>query len=340
MTGYHQLTREQRYQLEAFLANGERASVAARALKVGQSTISRELRRNATFVGGRLVYRAELAQLRCEQRRKDKGKASRKIRDELKLLVETKLSLGWSPEQICGRLFLEKKVRLSHETIYQHVIRNGREGGSLRYLLRHAGHGYRRLRKTRYVRISERSPRRSIHERPFHVELRRQTGHWERDLVLSTRTGPSLLAIVERATSYTLVRWLRRYSASAVAEATSTALKRFQVRSLTNDNGSEFAKYADTEAALGAPNYFTDPGKPWQRGSVENTAGLLRQYFPKRNSFKSSHAWSATAMQHTLNTRPRKSLQYRTPHEALFRQRLHLFSRQLMHFGLETGRPF
>lgn len=336
MNRYHQLTREQRYQLAALLANGYRQSVAAEVLRVSASTICRELARNASVVDGRVHYCAKSAQQRTDQRRIDKAAASRKIRGELQELVETKLRLGWSPEQICGRLQRERGLRLSHETIYQHVIRDARQLGSLRYSLRHGGYGYRRLRKTRYVRLP-RSPRRSIVERPGHVEQRRQIGHWERDLVHSKHAGPSILVMAERASRFTLLRWLDRVTLSAVADATATALEPFNVGSMTNDNGPEFNGADALENRLDAPIYFTDPGAPWQRGTVENTNGLLRQYFRKRESFCRQHRWLAPAMQHTLNTRPRKCLGYRTPHEVLFRQKLTLFSRQWMHFGLEIS---
>ncbi len=338
MSRYHQLTREQRYQLEALLANDCRPSVAAAVLRVDASTISRELRRNSTTVDGQHLYRAKEAQRRTEQRRIDKGAASRKIRGELRELVETKLHLGWSPEQICGRLRRERDVRLSHETIYQHVIRDARQCGTLRYALRHGGYGYRRLRKTRYVRLP-RSPRRSITERPANVEQRRQIGHWERDLVLAKRPGPAILVMNERASRYTVLRWLDGVTLGAVANATAAALESFHVASITNDNGSEFNGAEALEARLNAPIYFCAPGAPWQRGTVENTGGLLRQYFPKRRRFGTTHSWLAPAMQHCLNTRPRKCLGYRTPHEALFHQKLKLFSRHFMHFGLEISRP-
>jgi IS30 family transposase len=336
MNGYRQLTREQRYQLEALLTNGHRQSVAAAVLGVAASTICRELARNGCSADGRIEYCGKTAQRRAEQRRIDKGAASRKIRGELQQLVETKLRIGWSPEQICGRLKRERGVPLSYETIYQHVIRDARQQGTLRYALRHGGYGYRRLRKTRYVRLP-RSPRRSIVERPLHVEQRRQIGHWERDLVLSKRPGPAVLVIAERASRYTLIRWLDRVTLSAVADSTAAALEPFDIASVTNDNGSEFNSAEELEARLNAPIYFTDPGAPWQRGTVENTNGLLRQYFPKRRRFCAAHRWLAPAMQHCLNTRPRKCLGYRTPHEALFHQKLSLFSRQWLHFGLEIS---
>lgn len=335
MNGYRQLTREQRYQLAALLANGYRQCVAAAVLRVAPSTISRELKRNRSG-DGRSEYSAKEAQRRTEQRRIEKGAATRKIRGELRELVETKLRLGWSPEQICGRLKSERGVRLSHETIYQHVIRDARQCGTLRYALRHGGYGYRRLRKTRYVRLP-RSPRRSIVERPPHVEQRRHVGHWERDLVLSKRTGPALLVMVERASRYTVLRWLDRVSLGLVADSTAAALEPFAVTSITNDNGSEFNDAETLEARLNTPIYFCAPGAPWQRGTVENTGGLLRQYFRKRQSFSHKDCWLAPAMQHCLNTRPRKCLGFRTPHEALFHQKLKLFSRHFMHFGLEIS---
>lgn len=336
MTGYRQLTREQRYQLEALLANGYCYSVAAHVLGVDPSTISRELARNGSVVDGRRVYRAKEAQRRTEQRRVDKGAASRKIRGQLQELVETKLRLGWSPEQICGRLQQEQRLRLSHETIYQHVIRDAHQRGSLRYALRHGGYRYRRLRKSRYVRLP-RSPRRSIVERPAHVEQRRRIGHWERDLVHAQQTGPSILVMTERASRFTLLRWLSRVTMKDVADATAQALHSCAVSSMTNDNGPEFNGAAELESRLDAPIYFCAPGAPWQRGTVENTGGLLRQYFRRRHNFKPRHCWLAPAMQHALNTRPRKCLGYRTPHEVFFQQKLTLFSRQWMHFGLEIS---
>jgi IS30 family transposase len=220
------------------------------------------------------------------------------------------------------------------------VIRDARQQGTLRYSLRHGGYGYRRLRKTRSVRLP-RSPRRSIVERPPHVEQRRQIGHWERDLVLAKRSGPAILVMNERATRYTVLRWLDGVTLSAVADATATAtataLEPFNIASITNDNGSELNGAQALEARLNAPIYFCAAGAPWQRGTVENINGLLRQYFRKRESFRSEHRWPAPAMQHTLNTRPRKCLGYRTPHEAFFHQKLTLFSRHFMHFGLEIS---
>jgi IS30 family transposase len=336
MKGYHQLTREQRYQLAAVLANGFQPHVAARTLGLHPSTVSRELARNGSVVDGRLVYCAKTAQQQTEQRRIDKGAASRKIRGELQALVETKLRLGWSPEQIAGRLKRERNLRLSHETIYRHVIRDALQRGTLRYALRHGGYGYRRLRKTRYIRLP-RSPRRSIVERPAHVEQRRQIGHWERDLVHSKQTGPAILVMAERASRYTLLRWLDRVTLGAVADSTATALAPFALSSMTNDNGPEFNGAPELETRLGAPIFFTDPGAPWQRGTVENTAGLIRQYFPKRSAVAQEHRWLALAVQHTLNTRPRKCLGYRTPHEVFFRQPLTLFSRPWLRFGLEIS---
>ena len=334
MTGYHQLTREQRYQLEALLANGYGQSVAAAVLKVSPSTISRELARNGADHDGVRLYRAKEAQRRTDERRIAKGAASRKIRGPLQQLVETKLRMGWSPEQICGRLQRERGLRLSHETIYRHVIRDAHARGGLRYSLRHGGYGYRRLRKTRYVRLP-RSPRRSIIERPQHVEQRRQIGHWERDLIHSSKTGPTILVMAERASRFTLLRWLDRVTMRDVADATATALAPYTVASMTNDNGSEFNAAAELESRLDAPIYFTDLGAPWQRGTVENTNGLLRQYFGKRQAFAAPDCWLAPAMQHALNTRPRKCLGYRTPHEAFFGQKIALFSRQWLRFGLE-----
>ena len=133
------------------------------------------------------------------------------------------------------------------------------------------------------------------------------------------------------------LEWIQEKNNETVNTATIDALRPFGVhnRTLTNDNGSEFSRPAVVEGELGIPVFYTDPGAPWQRGSVENANGLLRQYFPKGNESVQGHSWVTKALEETLNLRPRKRLGYRTPHEVFYGGQLDLLSSTLMHVGLE-----
>ncbi len=339
MTRYHQLTLEQRYQIAALRSMKMTNVDIAATVGVHRSTVYRELRRNGRVVGKTSLYNAQAAHRRAHQRRIAKGERQRKIQGPLRDLVESKLRLGWSPEQICGRLRLERGQTLSHETVYQHVLRDARQQGTLRYCLRHAGYGYKRFRKSRHIRAPVPTIR-TIHDRPDEADQRTELGHWERDLVVSAQNSSSLLTIVDRKSRYTLVRWVSRPTAAIVNEQTTAALAPFTSlnRSLTNDNGTEFKNPSAVEASLHIPVYFTDPGAPWQRGTVENTAGLTRQYYPKRTGgIPDEYAWSAQAIEQTLNVRPRRTLGYRTPHEVFFDQQLRLLSGPLSRVGLEIS---
>ena len=347
MKRYTQLTREQRYQIEALLSIGCSTAEIGRRLGKHRSTIHRELVRNGRLRDGWRYYTAHTAHKQSLQRRADTGARRRKIRGPVKRLVEAKLRQGWSPEQICGRVLLELGQRLSHESIYRHVLRDAQSHGPLRYCLRRSGYKYNhsRFRKTNHQRLPK-PPRctvRTIDQRPQAANDRAERGHWERDLVLSRRPGPALLLIVDRRSTYTLVRWIRRPTAKIVDQQTIEALKPFACvnKTLTNDNGSEFKNPDPVERALGFPVYFTDPASPWQRGIVENTAGLVRQYFPKRckQRWCESDRWIAPAIEQTLNTRPRRSLGYRTPHEVFFDRQLSLLAGPMSHLGLETSWP-
>lgn len=334
---YHQLTREQRYQIEGLLAIKTPGAEIARRVGVHRSTIYRELARNG-HVGKQFRYRAKTAQTRTNHRRIEKGAASRKIRGELRECIETKLNMGWSPEQIAGRLEKEGKPKVSHETIYQHVIRDYRAGGKLRYALRFGG--YKQFRCTqRRLRTHKSRFRRPIEDRPRAANDRSELGHWERDLVHSKQNGPALLTIVDRMSRYVRLKWVTK-TQQKVQRATLAALRQFGPlnRSITNDNGTEFERPLELEQKLGVPIYHCAPGSPWQRGSVENTNGLIRQYFPKKNTLSTSRVPLLPQMiETTLNFRPRRSLDYATPHEIFFGERLQLFSDTLMHFGFETN---
>lgn len=336
---YRQLTLDERYQISALRRHGNTASEIARAMGRHRSTITRELARNArcceTDSGGTVGYHAVYADQRTRRRRVAKGVASRKIQGSLQQIVELKLRAGWSPEQISGRVQLEAGVCISFETIYQHVIRDAQNGGTLRYCLRSAGYKGQRFRKSKHAERT-RGRKHTIDQRPAAANERTELGHWERDCLLGTRGNSVLLTLVERMTRYSRFVHVDKLDAEHVAKATVEALGPFAAitRTITNDNGVEFQRAHELEQQLGVPIYFCEPSSPWQRGSVENTNGLARQFAPKSSDFDALPPWAAKAIEDTLNHRPRKTLGYRTPHEVLFNTQMELMNPSAR-FGLE-----
>lgn len=333
---HRQLTIEERYHVEVGLKEGRSQAEIARRLGRDASTISREVRRNRQAQS----YLAAQAEKRAHERRVAKGEGCRKIRGELKELIEQKLKLSWSPEQISGRLQLELGLRISHETIYQHVLRDTRQRGWLRYCLRFGGYKHHRFKKSR---MAERTRRRKhwIDQRPAEANQRSEIGHWERDCIVGTKGGAVLLTLIDRKSRYTRMRRVLRHQADDVAAATLSALAphRDVTKTLTNDNGREFGRAEDLERKLGATIYFTEPSAPWQRGSIENLNGLVRQYLRKRTNLDRLPVWAAKAIEHTLNYRPRKCLDYRTPHEAFYEEETTLLQGSLLRLGLEFSSP-
>jgi IS30 family transposase len=271
---------------------------------------------------------------KAHQRRVEKGERQRKIQGELKILVERKLQLGWSPEQLVGRLWLELGISLSAETVYQHVLRDKVFRGGLRWSLRQGSRSKRFQNRNMSTRTRER--KNWLEDRPTAANERTQFGHWERDCIVGSRSGAAYLTIVDRKSRYTLLRRVEKVDVPHVAAATESALRPFKSwsKTITNDNGPEFRRDVSLQNKLGIPIYFCDPASPWQRGTVENTNGLIRQYFKKGSAFDDHPPWAATAVENTLNFRPRKTLGYRTPHEVLFKKRVRLLDDDLMHFGL------
>lgn len=332
---YKQLSLDERYQIQAALRMGQTQAQVARSLGRHPSTISRELARNSSPTMP-APYEARRAGRRTHARRVAKGERGRKIQGRLREFVEQKLRLSWSPEQICGRLRLELGIRLSHETVYQHVIRDAQNRGFLRYCLRFGGYKQHRMKKSK---MAERTRARKnwIDTRPAAADQRRTLGHWERDSLLGTRGSSVILTVVDRKSRYTQLRHVRRHDSAHIADATADVLRHHRAisKTMTNDNGSEFQRDADLQFRIGIPVYFCDPGSPWQRGTVENTNGLIRQYFPKHTNLDRVPASWVRAVEETLNYRPRKTLGFRTPREVFYGHTDILARGALMRFGLE-----
>ena len=281
-----------------------------------RATIWRERQRNCAPHDGR--YRAERADEHAVARR---GRARRNLRlgrvewDR----VEALLRVQWSAEQIAGYFRAEGEMSISHETIYQHVWRDWAAGGSLHEHRR----GARKQRRKRY-RSDDRRGRlggkRMIGARPRSVEERRRIGHWEIDTVHG-RGRASVVTLVERKSGYVAIGKLAAATVAATNAATLVLLRRHRgrVRTITADNGSEFHGYARIEKASGARFYFATPHHAWERGTSENTNGLIRPYLPKGTNLTELTQKQCDTIADQLNHRPRKRHGYKTPHQCFYR---------------------
>ena len=311
------------------IADGLREGLTIRAIAStisrAPSTVSREIRRNADPAGGR--YGPFQADRRAEQRARRPKLSKVEMHPPLMRAIRSRLKLRWSPTQISETLRREfsddMRMHVSAETIYQAIYVQGR--GELRRELA------RCLRTGRAVRKSQRrgDARRPrffddallISHRPAEAEDRAVPGHWEGDLIIGKNNGSAIGTLVERSTRYVmLVHLPDGYKAEQARDgliATIKTLPRHLRRSLTWDQGAEMAKHADIKLATDMAIYFCDPASPWQRGSNENTNGLLRQYFPKGTDLTQHNKKELLAVAAELNGRPRKTLGWATPAERL-----------------------
>ena len=308
---YHQITLEERYQLADLRAVGIRPGAIARELGRHRSTIWRELRRNRTRSG---PYRPYPADCYARTRRSRSRRNQRLTAADWQQVIQG-LQRHWSPEQIAGRGRRTGTLHISHETIYRYLWYDREAGGQLYRLLRRA----HKARRRRMGRLPRRGVRRGrpISARPASVARRRRIGHWEIDTVAGARTRDCLVSVVERKTGYLLLGKLADHTAAAFTARSFRLLRgqRHQVRTITADNGSELSGYRTIERRTGARFYFATPYHAWERGTNENTNGLIRQYAPKRQSLAGLTQRDCTRIARQLNTRPRKRLGYRTPEE-------------------------
>lgn len=307
------LSYEDRCRIKAYRDTGKTLDKIARKLKVDKSTISREMERNT----GRRGYRPKQAERKARERWQEAGKAI-KVTPKLREWIFAKLRQDWSPEQISGRLRRESRPGISHEWIYQLIGEDKRLGGELWTHLR-----WSRKRHKRYGVRDRRGQiprRRSIEKRGRKANRRKRIGHLERDLMLGRCGQGALLTVVDRKSRMTFAVRVQSKSAREIHQATLQVLRPIRkiVRTLTNDNGKEFAKHRRTEKRLQAKIYFSHPYSSYERGTNENTNGLLRQYFPKGSTdftkVTNREVGRATSR---LNRRPRKCLGFRTPVEIL-----------------------
>lgn len=312
---YNQITTEQRYEIDVLKRQGYNNAEIGRIVGKSRSTISRELRRNGA--GGR--YGAATADKRARQRRSSASARPSKMTPELRGLIDQKLRQEqWSPEEISHRLHIEGHRSVSPATIYFYIWRDKHAGGDLHTHLRQ-----QKRRRKRYGSVSRRGiiPNRvDIDERPAIVEERSRIGDWEIDTVIGARHEGALVTSVERASRYLVMLPVRSTTAEEVSDALVAMMRRHRdkVLTMTADNGREFTRHAEFGRALGADVYFAHPYCSWERGTNENTNGLVRQYFSKRTTLLDVDDQAAYEVSEKLNNRPRKVLGWKSPREAFF----------------------
>jgi transposase, IS30 family len=310
---YRQITPEERYAIAAMRVRKYSIREIAAELGRSPSSVSREVARNRCTDGG---YRAVKACSRTRGRRSRSRRNTQFSADDW-VLVEHLISLEWSPEQVSGWLARHGILSISYETIYMRVWRDKWAGGNL---WRHLRQATKKKRK-RYGSHDSRgrlAGKRHISERPPDVEGRHVLGHWEIDTVKGDdQARHSVLTIVERKTGYLQIGKLARHTAADTTERCIELISRDRASfvTITADNGTEFHSYAKVEEATGVPWYFATPHHSWERGTNENTNGLIRQYLPKRTSMAHVTQAHCDAIADKLNSRPRKRLGYRTPEE-------------------------
>lgn len=313
---YHQITPAERYTLVTLLRQAPKLTGAEIARLMGRhpSTISRELRRNCSRHDG--SYRFQRAQEQANGRRSRSRRKSHLSTADWKL-IEDLLRADLSPEQVSGWLRRQQRLKVSHETIYNHIWADKRRGGQL----------YRHLRqrpkyRKRYGHYEKRGRlpgKRHISERPAAAELRRELGHWEMDTVSGTGTRHCIVTLVERATGCVLIGKLPDHTAAALNRRAIEIIAQqpHLFQTITVDNGTEFHGYEHIERATGVTFYFATPYHSWERGTNENTNGLIRQYVPKRTSMKTLTQGRCNEIASALNNRPRKRHGFLTPIEKL-----------------------
>ena len=312
MKHYSQLTLEQRYIIYSMLKIGLTQSKIAEVIGIHKSTISRELKRNR---GGR-GYRPKQAEAFAKERHQ--AKVRPRIDGSTWAYIEQLLYKEWSPEQISGWMKKNMAVTVSHEWIYQYVLKDKLAGGSLYLHLR-----CKKKRKKRYGSNDRRGNlknRISIDERPAVVDTRNRLGDWEADTIIGKAHKQAIVSMTERKSGLALIYKVDRRTKGNTEKAMKRLLSPVsdQVYTITSDNGKEFANHEQIAKRLKCDFYFAHPYSSYERGTNENTNGLIRQYFPKNRDFRTITDKEIIHAMKRLNNRPRKRLGYKTPNEVFF----------------------
>jgi IS30 family transposase len=318
MPNYRQLSIEERCELARLHEGGQSIRQIASALDRQPSTVSRELKRNA---GSKIGYSPTYAQQQADARRWSGSRLERD--DALREDILDRMAAGWSPEQICGRLALDAGRRvISHETLYRFVhaqMKRTNDVGWRRYLLRGR---LKRGWRGKGGGASRFTDRRSIHDRPAEAGDRKAPGHWEADAMLFSTPGQAVLVAHERASRIALVVRPPNLKAEPTARALAAILRLMPAamrRTVTFDNGTEFARHYRLTQQLGIQTYFCDTHSPWQKGGVENAIGRLRRSLPRKTNLDAVSNDAIDKLVARYNNTPRKCLGFQTPAETFIK---------------------
>jgi IS30 family transposase len=324
---YQQFSIEEREKIQEMLWAKSSIRAIARALKRSPSSVSREIERNRPPERNR--YTPRLAQERATEHRKKRGREERLKNDVLRSYVISHLKLGWSPEQIAATAKDAVGANISHEAIYQFVYARVSKASNLMYAHQEdlrpylARHRRQRMHKgmRKPYRI-DKGPLPSIDLRPAEVEERITLGHWEDDSIVCSPTIPTRLRTTNERMSG--VVFIDKAHDRTMAEANRITMERFGElpsrlrKTLTRDRGSENVGYEELQKELGIKVYFAHAYHSWERGSNENTNGLIRRFFPKKTDFRTIADEEIRMVERLLNSRPRKRLGWKTPYQVFY----------------------
>lgn len=312
---YKHLTEEERDMIAVLKAEGVSLLGIAREIGRHKSTILRELNRNAPPIH-KGYYLSHKAQERAKNRWAATHKRERLKSEEIRTYVESKLNEGWSPEIIAGRLSIDKPGNsISHEAIYQYIY------GERKELITCLVRRHRKRMIKGHSRKHQRShiPNRvSISDRPEIVEERRRIGDWENDLMVSRQSKVALNVLADRKSRVTFLKKLPQKTAGNTKRAIIESLIGYPACTITYDNGSENTEHEGINKVLDTTSYFCEPYHSWEKGTVENTIGLIRRWLPKKTDLAQVGEAEIIGIESWLNNRPRKCLNYMTPLEVFY----------------------
>ncbi len=309
------ITREQRYQIEAYIKAGKPKEFIAVQLAINRSSIYREVKRNSKKRG---IYNAQYAQIVCDER-KERLKRKRSFDQSKENLIKDYIEKEqWSPEQIVGHCIKNGVDMVSHERIYQYIRQDKELGGSLFKHLRHRLKHRKRPVGRKHIPIRNRI---SIDERPKVINNKERFGDWEIDTIIGKESKGAIVTIVERTTSFLMMRKLPQgKNAESLADNVIDMLKPYKniIHSITSDNGTEFAEHTKISKELEIGFFFAHPYSSWERGLNEYTNKLIRQYIPKKSGFENLDDKYIAEIQYKINRRPRKNLEFDSPKNQFF----------------------
>jgi IS30 family transposase len=315
---HEQLSQAERYAIGRLKGQGMSLRAIGRRLDRAASTIWREVQRNSCARDG--YYRPDKAHARALNRRWSTRKKSQYSAQQWEE-VEAGLRQDWSPKQVVAVMWLQGSIPMSYQTVYRRIHHDRRRGGRLWSHMRHMGK-YGRKRRGSPATRGRLAGKSHISQRPQCVEDRREVGHCEVDTVMGReQAGPCVLTLVERSTGYLVMQLLQARTKEHAGDGLARAIIKLDgvVKTITADNGTEFHGYKAVEDQFGVKFFFATPYHSWERGTNENTNGLIRQYLPKGTSMRHLRQTDCDCIATKLNNRPRERLGFKPPAQMLVR---------------------